>query len=358
MSPAKPLPTPNPPPTRRPISPTPPPQFRTSFLHHFVASSIHSSALPQDRAPLFSTPYTLFSIHNSAHPFSFVNTAHSLPKTPGGSIGLANQIFSDRRPSKDYPVTPLGSALPQTQTSLPATPIESAPFFTVVHIFAKSTPVTPASTTLTKHTPRNPIRMNTSAKHLEPPKPHCTLTNSYQTTCLTELACDDRFPRAKRHDGRELPAPGRNSRRRRREALTQRRPHAFVVGAAAAFGNDPVDDLVGVGDVAGFAVHAVGGVDFQFCAGGIFSDFVDRGGAEILAGVAVLDDAFGRADVQIADQEMRWLVVVVARAGVVDVGEAIKGQRAVAFKTLGHSSRGFFLNFFRAEFFVVGVARV
>ena len=38
--------------------------------------------------------------------------------------------------------------------------------------------------------------------------------------------------------------------------------HAFVVGAAAAFGDDPVDDLVGVGDVAGFAVDAVGGVDF------------------------------------------------------------------------------------------------
>src|SRR5208337_1551632 len=142
MSPAKPPPTPTSPPTRHPISPTPPPQFRTSFLHHFVASSLHSSALPQDRAPLFSTPYTLFSIHNSAHPFSFVNTAHSLPKTPGGSIGIANQIFSDRRPSKDYPVTPLGSALPQTQTSPPANPIESTRFFTVVHTFAKSVSVT------------------------------------------------------------------------------------------------------------------------------------------------------------------------------------------------------------------------
>src|SRR5271165_4382154 len=139
MSPAKPLPTSTSPPSHHPISPTPLPQFRSSFPHSFVTSSPPSSALPQNSAPLFSTPYTLFSIHNSAHPFSFVNTAHSLPKTPGGSIGLANQIFSDRRPSKDYPVTPLGSALPQTQTSLPATPIESAPFFTVVHIFAKST---------------------------------------------------------------------------------------------------------------------------------------------------------------------------------------------------------------------------
>jgi hypothetical protein len=40
--------------------------------------------------------------------------------------------------------------------------------------------------------------------------------------------------------------------------------HAFVVGAAAAFGDYPIDDLVGVGDVAGFAMDAVGSADFQF----------------------------------------------------------------------------------------------
>jgi hypothetical protein len=38
--------------------------------------------------------------------------------------------------------------------------------------------------------------------------------------------------------------------------------HAFVVGAAAAFGDFPIDNLVGICDVAGFAVDAVGGVDF------------------------------------------------------------------------------------------------
>ena len=38
--------------------------------------------------------------------------------------------------------------------------------------------------------------------------------------------------------------------------------HAFVVGAAATFGDDPIYDLVGVSYVAGFAVDAVGGVDF------------------------------------------------------------------------------------------------
>src|ERR1700743_1853755 len=33
--------------------------------------------------------------------------------------------------------------------------------------------------------------------------------------------------------------------------------HPFVVGAAATFGRHPVDDLVGIRDVAGLAVHAV-----------------------------------------------------------------------------------------------------
>jgi hypothetical protein len=38
--------------------------------------------------------------------------------------------------------------------------------------------------------------------------------------------------------------------------------HSFVVGTAAALGNNPIDNLVGVGDVAGFAVDAIGGADF------------------------------------------------------------------------------------------------
>jgi hypothetical protein len=38
--------------------------------------------------------------------------------------------------------------------------------------------------------------------------------------------------------------------------------HAFVAGATAAFGDNPIDNLVVVGDVAGFAVDAIGGVDF------------------------------------------------------------------------------------------------
>jgi|HubBroStandDraft_5_1064220.scaffolds.fasta_scaffold483895_1 hypothetical protein len=37
--------------------------------------------------------------------------------------------------------------------------------------------------------------------------------------------------------------------------------HAFLV-RATAFWYDPIDNLVGIGDVAGFAVDTAGGVDF------------------------------------------------------------------------------------------------
>src|SRR5271165_3518038 len=186
MSPAKPLPTPTSPPSRRPISPTPPPHFRRSFPHYFVTSSPRSSALPQNRSPLFSIPYTLFSIHNSAHPLYFLKPAHSLPKTPGGSIGISNQFFGLSSVSL---ATPLESALPQTQTSPPATPIESTRFLTVVHIFAKSVSVTLAFTTLTKHIPHNPIRMNTSTKHHGHPAFTTALTIYKLQTKVSSASC-------------------------------------------------------------------------------------------------------------------------------------------------------------------------
>src|SRR5260370_8343358 len=52
--------------------------------------------------------------------------------------------------------------------------------------------------------------------------------------------------------------------------LENRVLHALVVGAAAAFGDDPVNDLVGIGDVARLAVHAIRGVDFQLPVPGSF----------------------------------------------------------------------------------------
>ena len=49
------------------------------------------------------------------------------------------------------------------------------------------------------------------------------------------------------------------------------RLHAFVIRATAAFGYDPVDNLVGIGDIARFAVDAIRGVDFQLQAAPSFT---------------------------------------------------------------------------------------
>src|SRR5271165_819579 len=84
--------------------------------------------------------------------------------------------------SPNNPATPLESALPQNQTSPPVTPIESTPFFTITHIFARSAPATPVSTTLTKYPSCNPRRMNTSAKHPVAPNATSPLTNYYSMT--------------------------------------------------------------------------------------------------------------------------------------------------------------------------------
>ena len=80
----------------------------------------------------------------------------------------------------NFTLSRLESALPQNQISHPANPIESTPFFQIAPFRNNSAPVTPASTTLTKHPPRNPIRMNTSTKHRVAPPPATTATNSYK----------------------------------------------------------------------------------------------------------------------------------------------------------------------------------
>ena len=50
-------------------------------------------AIRQNSHPLFSTPYTLFSKSISIYPQHSLNVAHSLPKTPGGSIGPSSHIL-------------------------------------------------------------------------------------------------------------------------------------------------------------------------------------------------------------------------------------------------------------------------
>src|SRR5437867_2086594 len=63
---------------------------------------------------------------------------------------------------------------------------------------------------------------------------------------------------------------------------------------------DPVDDFVGIHDVAGFAVDTVGGVDLKpQLAGSGVDHFVNRRGAEVLARVSVFLRAARVADVRL-----------------------------------------------------------
>src|SRR5271157_6227250 len=76
---------------------------------------------------------------------------------------------------------------------------------------------------------------------------------------------------------------------------TTGRLHAFVIWPAATFWHGPINDLVGIGDVARLAMNAIGGVDLQLQRVALFGHFVDRRGTKILAGIAVLFHAAGGA---------------------------------------------------------------
>src|ERR1700683_828595 len=116
--------------------------------------------------------------------------------------------------------------------------------------------------------------------------------------------------------------------------------HSFVVGAAATLWRDPVDDLGGVGDIAGFAVDAVCGADLQFWPVFIGHHFVYRGGTKILAGVSVFADAAVAANIRLENDEVAGLIFVVARSGMIDVGEAVESELAVAAKASGLIDQG------------------
>ena len=116
---------------------------------------------------------------------------------------------------------------------------------------------------------------------------------------------------------------------------TQHGLHAFVVGAAAAFGRNPVDDLIGVGDVAGFAVDAVCRADFQFGLALVQHHLVNRGGTKVLAGVAVFADAAVTANIGLENNQVAGLIFFVARSGMIDVCQAVKGEFAVALEACG-----------------------
>ncbi len=86
----------------------------------------------------------------------------------------------------------------------------------------------------------------------------------------------------------------------------------LVIGTGAAFRRRPGDDLVGILDVAGLAVHAIRGINLQTAAPGLVGHhFVHARGAEVLAGIAVLLRAAGGADRGIGDFQVDRLRFIV-----------------------------------------------
>src|SRR5688572_14321071 len=102
----------------------------------------------------------------------------------------------------------------------------------------------------------------------------------------------------------------------------------LVVRPRTAFRRHPVDDLVGILDVAGLAVDAVGGVDLQALATasighGVLHDLVHRRRTETRARVVVLLGAARDADGGVAHLQVHRLVLVVFGRGVVHALQAV-----------------------------------
>src|SRR5438128_2741787 len=103
--------------------------------------------------------------------------------------------------------------------------------------------------------------------------------------------------------------------------------HPFIVRTAASFRSHPVNNLIGVHDVAGFAVNAVREVDLQMTIGvTVASHFVDRGRTEALTGIAVLFRTPSRAHVRIKHVQVRRLIFIVSHRRVVDIGNFVEGE--------------------------------
>ena len=111
--------------------------------------------------------------------------------------------------------------------------------------------------------------------------------------------------------------------------------HAVVVRTAATFGRDPGDDLVGIRDVAGLAVDAIRWIQADAFAVGlraVVHHLVNIRRTEILARVAEFFHAARVADIGVVNDQVRGLVFFVLGAGVVEVGELVEGQLAIAFR--------------------------
>ena len=80
-------------------------------------------------------------------------------------------------------------------------------------------------------------------------------------------------------------------------------------------------------------MDAVRGIDLQFRRALLHHHFVNRRGTKILAGIAEFAHAAVAANIRVENDQMAGLIFVVARSGMIDVREAIKGKLAIAFES-------------------------
>ena len=94
-------------------------------------------------------------------------------------------------------------------------------------------------------------------------------------------------------------------------------------------------------------MHAIRSVDFQLrWANGFLDHFIDGRWTEVLTGIAVLDDTFCGTDVGVGNVKMAGLVFFVAGSGMVDVGEPIESELAIASEAFGRKPAvDFFVGF-------------
>src|SRR5262245_52305277 len=85
----------------------------------------------------------------------------------------------------------------------------------------------------------------------------------------------------------------------------------IVSGSTTALGCDPIDNLVGIHDVAGFAVNTVGGVNLQTLSSITrFRHFINSGRAKELARITIFIGAARMAYIGLNDDQMAGLVFI------------------------------------------------
>jgi hypothetical protein len=90
--------------------------------------------------------------------------------------------------------------------------------------------------------------------------------------------------------------------------------HIHVIWTATAFRRNPIDDLVRIRDITGFAVDTIGSVNLKTILPLLEDHLVNRRRAEVLARIALLLAAASVTTVWLKDYEVAWLVFLVPRA--------------------------------------------